>query len=240
MCRVEVHLDPDRQSSPFDQLPTLNTLIGRPGDAARSKSFSVHWSSADTLRAEIPLASSQTVLPTLALPGIGVHQLSPICLPYSTEYLPQREGSGAEVLERLARATNGKHRVDLSGIWDDMFRSIRFVSLAPFLLLASMILFLTEVIERRTAIISSIFSPLSGWMRVKRTSTPPPTQPKLSAKSEATRPTSQPRSKTPVVSHEETLGEKKEEIAPAPVAKDDFNDALQQARLRAQRRTKRD
>ena len=65
VCRVELHLDPARQTNPFTSLPSLTTLFARPGETAVAKSTAMQWSSADTLLGEIPLSGSQTALPTI-------------------------------------------------------------------------------------------------------------------------------------------------------------------------------
>ena len=161
VCRIELHLDPARQTNPFTSLPSLTTLFARPGETAVAKSTVMQWSSADTLLGEIPLNGSQTVLPTIDAPGLGHETLTPMCLPYSPEYRPPDAHEGARALERLARATGGVERLDLSGVWKDIPRQPRFISIAPYLLLATVMLFLLEVIERRTGLFSAF------WFRLR-------------------------------------------------------------------------
>ena len=124
----------------------------------------MHWSSADTLLGEVPLAGSQTALTTIAAPGMGQATLAPMCLPYSPEYLPPRPHEGARALERLARATGGSERLDLAGVWKDIPRKPRLMSVAPYLLLAAVVIFLLEVIERRMGLLSARWlSTMGTW-----------------------------------------------------------------------------
>ncbi len=117
MCRIELHLDPERETTPFASLPELAVLSARPGQVAASKNVRMNWSSADTLLAELPIAGSETLLPTISAPGLGQATLAPMCLPYSPEYLPQTPGRGVSALEQLAVSTGGCERLNLGDIW---------------------------------------------------------------------------------------------------------------------------
>ena len=155
VCRVELHLDPARPTNPFSRLPELTTLFARPGDAAVARTTPMQWSSADTLLGDVPLAGGQTALTTIAAPGIGQATLAPMCLPYSPEYLPDEAREGSRALERLARATGGSERLDLASVWKDIPRRRRLMSVSPYLLLAAVVIFLLEVIERRMGLLSA-------------------------------------------------------------------------------------
>jgi Mg-chelatase subunit ChlD len=170
VCRVELHLDPARQTNPFTSLPSLTTLFARPGETAVAKSTVMQWSSADTLLGEISLNGSQTALPTIDAPGLGQATLTPTCLPYSPEYRPPDAHEGARTLERLAQATGGVERLNLAGVWKDIPRQPRFISTAPYLLLAAVVLFLLEVIERRTGLFSAFWrgTRAAGRLRLPR------------------------------------------------------------------------
>jgi hypothetical protein len=154
VCRVELHLDPAREATPFARLPELAVLSARPGEMAVSKKMQMNWSSADTLLAEIPVAGSETILTTVSAPGVGQATLAPMCLPYSPEYLPQRAGKGVAALEQLAKSTGGCQRLNLGDIWRDVPRRPRLISLTPYLLLAAVVVFLLEVVQRRTGLLS--------------------------------------------------------------------------------------
>jgi hypothetical protein len=127
----------------------------------------MNWSSADTLSAEVPLRGSETILPTIEVPGVGQATLAPMCLPYSPEYQPPVPGRGSAALERLAKSTSGGERLNLAGVWKDIPRKPRLIPLASYLLLAAVMLFLLEVFERRTGLLSvgwrrAAFSPREG------------------------------------------------------------------------------
>ena len=57
-------------------------------------------------------------------------------------------------MERLAKATDGKQRINLGEIWDDLPRQPRLISLQPWLLIAALLLLLLEILERRTGLLS--------------------------------------------------------------------------------------
>ena len=156
VCRVELHLDPARPTTPFTRLPELTTLCARPGEVAVAKTTRMGWASPDRLSAEIPLAGSETVLTSVQIPGQGQTTLAPMCLPYSPEFLPQKPGRGAAALERLAKTTGGAERLDLSDVWRHLPRKPRYVFLVPYLLLTTIVLLLLEVLERRTGLVAAI------------------------------------------------------------------------------------
>lgn len=162
VCRIELHLDPERETTPFSSLPELAVLSARPGEAATSKKVRMNWSSADTLLAELPIAGSETLLPTISAPGLGQAMLAPICLPYSPEYIPQMPGRGVNALEQLAASTGGCERLNLGDIWNAIPRKPRLVSLTPYLLMVAVVTFLLEVLQRRTGLLS--FGSKPTWL----------------------------------------------------------------------------
>jgi Mg-chelatase subunit ChlD len=166
VCRIELHLDPARETTPFTRLPELTILSARPGEVAVGKKAGMNWSSADTLLAEIPLSGSETILPTVSAPSMGQATLAPMCLPYSPEYLPPRAGQGIEALEQLAKSTGGCQRLNLADVWNDIPKTPRLISLTPYLLLAAVVVFLLEVVQRRTGLMSLRWKPL-GVLRRK-------------------------------------------------------------------------
>jgi hypothetical protein len=114
----------------------------------------MNWASADTLLAEVPLTGGETVLPTLSALGVGQVTLAPVCLPYSPEYAPQKPGRGLSSLEFLAKTTGGCQRLNLADVWNDLPKKPRQILLTPYLLLAAVVVFLLEVLQRRTGILS--------------------------------------------------------------------------------------
>jgi Mg-chelatase subunit ChlD len=163
VCRVELHLDPSRDSNPFSKAPELIVLSARPGEAAVGGKTRFVWSSPDTMLAEVPLRGGETVLATVDAPGVGKSTMSPVCLPYSPEYQPQKPGQGAAALEQLAKSTGGCERLNLTDIWRDVPRKPQNWPLAPHLLLLAAAIFLLEVFDRRTGLLGSAWKPFA-WM----------------------------------------------------------------------------
>jgi hypothetical protein len=152
--RVQLHLDPERTGDPFMELPRLTLLRSRPGQAPLVQKTRLRWTGADTLALETALQGRETALATVEVSGQDPVALPPVCLAYSPEFQPEPSGRGLATLERLARATGGGERVDLAGTWKELPRHVRFVSLAPWLLGAAVVLLLLEVFERRSGLLT--------------------------------------------------------------------------------------
>jgi Mg-chelatase subunit ChlD len=150
---VQLHLDPERRGEAFTALPRLTVLTARPGEVPQSKKANLRWAGPDTLAAEVPLSGSETALATVEVPGSDPVALPPVCLPYSPEFQPAEAGRGLPALEHMARATGGKERVDLPGIWKELPRHPRLVPVAPWLLALAVVLLILEVLERRTSLL---------------------------------------------------------------------------------------
>ena len=161
IARVQLHLDPDRDSDPFTDLPKLTTLHGAAGSAPAVEKSSLRWTSADTLEAEVPVRGNETSLSTVEVPDAGRLTLSPVCLPYSPEFWPAEPQEGLVALDRLAQATNGQERADLGSIWKDLPRRSRSFELLPWLLVLALIALMLEILERRTGLVSARLSPLA-------------------------------------------------------------------------------
>jgi len=157
--RIELHLDPERKSEPFAESPKVDILRGIPGKTPRQESRTMAWTSADTLSLEIPLDSSETLLTTVEfsgdIPGLKTLSLSPVCLPYSPEFIPYSNNKdGKENLEEIARITGGKERISLAEIWKDLPEKQRYREIAHWLILCALAIFLLEIFHRRTGILS--------------------------------------------------------------------------------------
>jgi hypothetical protein len=181
----------------------------------------MHWSSADTLEVEIPLRGSETALSSIEVPGAGRVTLAPVALPYSPEYKPAGGEEGESALARLAQATGGKERIDLSGVWRDLPRKMRMIELAPWLLILAALLLLVEVWERHSGLITLRLLPSleragrAGKRRVEI------------KKNEAKQPQSVEEPKSEIEQEEAPV----EKAEPAEIL-----DALQQARQQAKER----
>lgn len=152
--RVRLHLDPEREGDPFTELPRLTLLRSRIGQPPEIQRTMLNWTGADTLDLERALQGRETVLATVTVPGQEPVALPPVCLPYSPEFQPAEKGRGLAALEHLAHASGGKERLELAGVWKELPRHVRLVSLAPWLLSAAVVLLLLEVFERRSGLLS--------------------------------------------------------------------------------------
>ncbi|HEX4129814.1 MAG TPA: VWA domain-containing protein [Pirellulales bacterium] len=227
-ARIELHLDSERTGTPFSALPQVTVLRALDGQKPTAERLPLAWTSADVLSIDVPLAGKETLLTSVDVPGVGHATLPPTCLPYSPEFALHADGEGRPTLERMARTTGGIERVNLTGIWNDLPRMPRQISLVPWLLLSSAVLLLAEVLQRRTGIFSL------RWRRpasVRVAKPTPAAEPKRSAAAPLPKTRKQPAKLQP--------------SPPAPVAepaatpRDTVADALTQARNRATRRTQR-
>ena len=223
---VQLHLDPEREGEVFRQLPTVKVLRGVVGETPSIDETKLSWTSADTLAVDIPIHGSETVLTTVQIPGGGNISLPPVCLPYSPEFKPAHAESGLTTLERLAKATDGKQRINLGEIWDDLPRQPRLISLQPWLLIAALLLLLLEILERRTGLIST----RHGRRFVEAVSQRIPRRERT-----ATQVTAPPSEEEMTPSTQEEP--EKDEV---PSDRDGMLDALSRARRRASGRTRRD
>jgi hypothetical protein len=151
---VELHLDPRRDREPFSGVPEVTVLRAEPGHRPTPERRALRWSGPDLLSLELPLRGAETLLTTLNLPGQRPFPLPPVCSPYSVELSPERGEAGSVALDRLARATGGRERIDLGGIWGELPRRPRRIAVAPWLLSLALVLLLLEVLERRTGLLT--------------------------------------------------------------------------------------
>lgn len=230
---IQLHLDPDRDESGQDvrapsgaPSPKVTTLRGTPGAKPASEKAEMRWSAADTMEITIPLNGSETALSTVEIPGVHPVTLAPVALPYSPEFKPSDADEGQTTLERLAQATGGKERLELSGVWKDLPRQSRLIEPAPWLLMTAILLLLVEVLERHTGLLTARVLPLLPT-KLQR-------EPKPLAAPVAPIPVPPVTRTTDSPPQETKSAEAREQADPAAI----FN-ALQQARQKARERTKR-
>ena len=223
---VELHLDPEREAEVFRELPIVKVLRGVVGETPSVDETKLSWTSADTLGVDIPIHGSETVLTAVEIPGVGGISLPPVCLPYSPEFKPVHTESGLATLERLAKATDGKQRINLEEIWEDLPRQPRLISLQPWLLVPALLLLLLEILERRTGLLST----RHGRRFVEAVSQRIPRKERTATQVTA-----------PVSEEEMTPSTQEESEKPeVPSDRDGMLDALSQARRRASGRTGRE
>jgi hypothetical protein len=240
ISRIRLHLDPERdeQSLSRSGLPKVTTLRGVAGQKPVTEKGEMHWTSADTLEIEIPLRGNETALSVLEAPTLPRVTLAPVTLPYSPEFAPVSGEEGIAALARLAQATGGKQRIELSGVWKDLPRQPRLIEMAPWLLMLAIFSLLVEVLERHTGLISTRLIPT---LRAERIAVPDRLRwlrkTTVARTSEA----------TPVEHHDQQAIPNEIE-PPAPAATPEANseasptvimEALRQARRQARERTKR-
>ena len=242
-AHVELHLDSEREKTPFAAVPQLSVLLGKEGQKPAAERVALRWTTADVLSADIPLRGEQTLLASLELPGVGRAMLPPVCLPYSPEFAPRPEGEGLRTLERLARTTGGIERINLADAWRDLPRRPRYVNLAPWLTIVAMLLLLAEVLQRRTGLLANVgrLLRIPALRRTRRAvSTEPATTTRDAAP--AARPTAAPPPRKAAATREVAASREAPAApppAPTPAADEKVVDALSEARKRAARRTQR-
>lgn len=155
LCKLRLHLDPEKKQLPFASLPKVTTLRGVPGGTPTSAKAAMEWLDPETLGLDVLLAGSETAISTVEVPGAPVVSLPPVCLAYSPEFRPVEPGKGSSALARIADATGGTERVDLPGIWQVLPRMPRQMQIGHWLLLAAAIILIVEVLERRTGLVSA-------------------------------------------------------------------------------------
>ncbi len=160
---VQLHLDPERKGEAFTTMPEAVTLRGKEGEAPSTTTARLRWTGADTLATTVPLDGTETALTRVEVPGYGPVALPPVRLPYSPEFKPDHNERGLQTLEKLSRATGGKERLEPAGIWQDLPRQPRLISMQRWLLTAVLVLLLLEVFQRRTGLLSSLAG--ATWSR---------------------------------------------------------------------------
>jgi Mg-chelatase subunit ChlD len=238
---IQLHLDPDRKGEEFSTLPQVSLLRSRPANEPEVRRTTLHWSGPDTLSIEVPLETTETSLATVTVPGRDPVALPPVCLPYSPEFAPSSNDRGLQTLDRLARATGGKERVDLPGIWKELPRQVRMIPVGHWLPILAVLLLLLEVLERRTLLLSMLGRRLAGAMPRRIAFRRSEVRPAVPAAAPA--PTATPigagraEAPTAAVSEEPVPPPVAAAAPPQPVEKEsEMLDALQKARQKSRRR----
>ena len=154
VCFVQLHLDPARAGESFTAVPTVTQLRSRPGREPVRTTTPMQWRTADMLEAELPLKGRETLLNTVKLNTTISQSLPPVCLPYAPEFAPDLPNRGRNVLTDLARSSGGQERLEVSAMWQTLPRQPRYVHFSLWLVLAGLVLFLLEVLQRRTGLLS--------------------------------------------------------------------------------------
>ncbi len=158
VCRIELHLDPERHGESFSAIPVVSVVRGVAGAIPEATEQQMNWENADLLAADVLLQGSETVLASVCIPGLQPVIQNPVCLPYSPEYMPPADDRGRPVLQHLAESTGGKERSALAAIWDDLPKRSRQADLSVWLIIGALIVFLLEIVQRRTGVLSRVLS----------------------------------------------------------------------------------
>lgn len=246
---VRLHLDPELGGS-LAGLAKWRTLRGVPGSPPRATEGELSWRDPFTLEGRIEIEGDDVALTTVELPGYGRVALPAVRLPYSPEHRPDRSGDGHRTLEALAEATGGRHRIDVGKIWQSFPRQRQSREVTPSLLALASLLLLLEILERRTALLSSWSA---SWRRAgerRRIRTDGPAPKASSVKAGETAPGHRgPGSRRPSVAPSaeadprqgaEAPASSHAPEAPAATVTPGLGDALTEARRRAERRQRRD
>ena len=153
LYKIQLHLDPDRKTEMIHELPAVTMLHGVAGQKPAVQKVTMAFTDADTLAVELPITGTETVLSSVACNGKS-YAISPVCLPYSSEFKPTVITQGGDVLRKLAQLTHGRELVNLGDIWKEMPKVPRLFSISPVLLIFAIVLILIEVLERRTGLLS--------------------------------------------------------------------------------------
>ena len=153
---IRLDLGKDAQTRIAGARPAVTLLCASQRRGPRTTQARMDYLSAETLGLELPLGADETAVATVEIPGCEPVTLAPVCLPYSSEFAPQQDRSDSQMLGRLARATGGVQRADISQAWQEVPSEDRMTDLAPGLYLATAVLLLLEVFQRRTGLLSQL------------------------------------------------------------------------------------
>jgi len=178
---VTLHLDSDAAKHNITTAPRIQTLSSRIGEVSTKTMEEMTWISPQQLEYRQSLDGEETHLSTVILPisdprrpeiaGTPV-TLAPAKSAYPAEFQPihqgfenapqNQRGLGQEELDHLARQTGGQQRLDMQGIWESIPSILELRSIASWLYMLTMVLVLTEVLERRTGYVGQILSVLAS------------------------------------------------------------------------------
>ncbi len=159
---VELALDPARERDPWEQRPSLNIVISKPGHAIENRQLSFEWTAPDRMEADVPLEGDAIYLGTVSWPGGRPLPLAPAALACSPEFLPDEHAApGSLPVTDLFRMTGGRERFVPEELWKELPVYRRLYNLTPFILMAALLVLLLEVAERRLGLVSRRRKPKS-------------------------------------------------------------------------------
>ena len=157
VLRLEMELEPERASDPFQSPPEVSTLVWQEGHSPRTTKTRFEWVAPDRLECSIPMEGRNVYMANVTVGDARPYALPSAILPNNPEYV--LDDSAPQRIVSLARATGGRERLRPEEIWERIPKSRHFVNTAPFWAALAIILLLLEVAERRFAFLQN----LSEW-----------------------------------------------------------------------------
>ncbi|MBN2842269.1 MAG: VWA domain-containing protein, partial [Sedimentisphaerales bacterium] len=166
ICQVILDINPEAREILFSELPTVNIVREQSGSAPEMFTLPLRYAGVDKLTTDIPLIGDSVVLATIDAGPRGRVNLPAMCGIYSPEYKPAA-GDGRQYLQRLADMTGGRQLTDLAKIWEQIPERPVLVDLTPWLAVAATVVFLLEILQRRSGVPAYV----AGWLvaRLRRT-----------------------------------------------------------------------
>ncbi len=149
---VTVELDPQRQQGLARKPPKLFVV---PPGLEREKTVlpDFQWIGPYLLRARFRMDQLGTYRMLVQSENGQLTRGPAITLPYSPEYAPRLDSqNGRQLLAQIAELSGGSSRTDVLSILADPPRSARMMPLLPYLLMAALIMWVTEIAGRRLSL----------------------------------------------------------------------------------------
>ncbi len=149
---VTVELDPNRQAGLAKKPPTLFVV---PPGLEREKTMlpDFQWIGPYTLRARFRMEETGSYRTLVQTEDGRLTRGPAVTLPYSPEYAPRPESeNGRLVLAQVAELSGGQSRTDVLSILADPPRTARMLPLLPYLVIAAIVLLVTEIAGRRLSL----------------------------------------------------------------------------------------
>ena len=157
---ASINLDPERLRDPFVDTPIFEILCSDNKGEPRQFALKAVWENADKLSVSYPVRGREIISALLRMDKQKNLRLAPASQIYSPEYLFQVGRNGEDELKKISKMTLGKEIIDLNPVWDSMPSVYQDRDISNYLFALGLLVFLLEIAERRTAILTVIFAQL--------------------------------------------------------------------------------
>lgn len=225
---VRLEVDPERVGA--ESIAPVAHVV-TPGDTARRTiELPLRWISDSVAEAAFDLDQTGSFQAVIDAGGGRVLKSGALCLPYSPEFAPRLdEPDGREVLDSVATISGGQSRLSMAELFTPTGRQRRWATLSPILLLAALLLALTEIAGRRLMLWNAAaFAWVGRNVRIAWSRLPRPRLPKLRLQ----RRPAIPRQPTEPAAADAPPEAPAEPAAPAPPKKSALDRAKRQAKRR--------